>query len=374
MAAGNGESLARLLVVLPNWVGDVVLATPVLAALRAHFARARITFLMRAYVSDVVAGGGWHDEAISWPAGRGLTRERAMFALAEELRGRRFDAALLLPNSFRAALVTWLARVPRRVGYARDGRSWLLTERLRPLKRDGQYVPTPILPYYVALAERLGCPVTDRTLRLGITPEQETDGLAIQRRYGLSAGAYAIVNAGAAFGASKCWPADHYAELCERLAGRLGLRPVLVGAPRELPLLRRIAGMAHADVVCCEDPPTTLGSLKVLVRDAALLVGNDTGPRHYGEAFNVPLVTLFGPTHPAWVATDYNKEIKLQVPVECGPCQLPVCPLDHRCMTRLSVDSVMDAAERVVGRRRQVLPLAVGGAPRVTGQAGCTRS
>ncbi len=361
--------------VLPNWVGDVVLATPVLAALRGHFVDAQITYLLRAYVEDLIAGGGWHDELVHWPAGKGLARERDTLRMARELARRRHDVAILMTNSFRSALVAYLAGAKRRVGYARDGRSWLLTDRLPSLKKDGRFVPTPILPYYARLAEHVGCAVADRKLRLVITPEQEAAGQTLKRHYGLDRGRpYAIVNAGAKFGASKCWPADRYAELCERLPRDFGLTPVLIGAPGEAALLRRIATIAQADVVCCTDPPTTLGSLKVLVRDAALLVGNDTGPRHYGEAFDIPLVTIFGPTHQEWVATGYAAEIKLQVPVDCGPCQLPECPLDHRCMTRLSVEMVLEAIDRVLGGRRKTLPLSTLPIVHAAGDGGCQRS
>lgn len=352
-----------------------MLATPVLAALRERFAGAHITYLLRAYVEDVIAGGGWHDELVRWPSGKGVARERAIFRLARELRAERYDLAILLTNSFRSALVSFISGAARRVGYARDGRSWLLTDRLSPLRENGRFVPAPILPYYIRLAEHLGCAVADRRLRLVIPPEQEAAGQTLKRHYGLDRGRpYAIVNAGAKFGASKCWPADRYAELCERLPRQFGLTPVLIGAPSEAALLERIATIAHAQVVCCTNPPTTLGALKVLVRDAALLVGNDTGPRHFGEAFNIPLVTLFGPTHQAWVATDYAAEVKLQVSVDCGPCQLPECPLDHRCMTRLSVDMVVAAIERVLGGRRTTLPLTTLPVVHAAGNGPCHRS
>lgn len=346
MSAAAPESPCRhLLVVLPNWVGDVVLATPVLAALRAHYAAARITYLLREYVTEIVAGCGWHDDAVLWPAGRGLRRELAGLRLARRLRADRADAALLLTNSFRAALTVWRAGIPRRIGYARDGRGWLLTDRLRPLRRHGEFVPHPVLDSYIRLAEHAGCPVPDRRLRLGIAPEQEQAGRALLARYGLDNGRpYALLNPGAAFGAAKCWLPERFAEVAERVRDELGLRPVLFGAPRELPLLRAVAARVRGEVVCCDDPGTTLGTLKVLTRQAALLIGNDTGPRHYANAFGVPTVTLFGPTHPAWTDTDYAGEIKLQVPVECGPCQLRTCPLDLRCMTGLTTDAVMQAA------------------------------
>jgi heptosyltransferase-2 len=339
----------RLLVVVPNWVGDLVLATPVLAALREHFRAARITYLMRRYVAEVVDGGGWHDAAALWPEGRGLGRELRTLRLALRLRGERFDLAVLLTNSFRSALVAWRAGAARRVGYARAGRGWLLTDRLQPLKHGGEFVPSPVLPYYIKLAERVGCAVPDRRLRLGITPAQERAGCELRRHYGLADGSpYALINPGAAFGASKCWLPERFAAVCDRLRSDYGFRSVIVGAAGEAPLMRAIAAQTQSGAVCCDQPGTSLGSLKVLARGAALLVCNDTGPRHYGSAFGIPTVTIFGPTHQAWTDTDYAGEIKLQMPVECGPCQLRTCPLDLRCMTGLTTDRVMRAVAKVL--------------------------
>jgi heptosyltransferase-2 len=365
MRIGADNSIRRLLVVIPNWVGDVVLATPVLAALRAHFAAARITYLMRPYVAEIVDGGGWHDEVVQWPEGRGLTREVRTWRMARRLRESRLDVALLLTNSFRSALVVWRAGVRRRVGYAREGRALLLTDRLRPLRRDGVFLPSPVLPYYARLAEHVGCLVRDRRVRLGITPQQERAGRELMRHYGLDDGrALALVNPGAAFGAAKCWLPERFAALCDRLVDELGMRPVLVGAPHEAPLMQHIASLAQRPVVCCAKPGTTLGSLKVLAREAALLVCNDTGPRHYGSAFGVPTVTIFGPTHQEWTDTDYDGEIKLQVPVECGPCQLKRCPIDLRCMTGLTTERVMAAVREIFERRRAAdRPTPVAAAP-----------
>jgi len=370
MRPANTSGCHRLLVALPNWVGDVVLATPVLAALRARFAAARITYLLRPYVREVVAGGGWHDDEVYWPEARAperdlplgpltrpLRRELGMCGLIARLRAERCDLALLLTNSFRSALVAGLARIPRRVGYARDGRAWLLTDRLPALRRAGRFVPVPMLEYYCRIAEHIGCPVTDRRLRLGISPQQEQAGAALKRHYRLDDGRpYAVINPGAAFGAAKCWLPERFAAVCDRLREEFGLRPVIVGAPHEIPLLRRIAGLAAGEVVCCDGPATTLGSLKVLIRDAALLVCNDTGPRHYGNAFNVPTVTIFGPTHQRWTDTGYRGEIKIQVPVPCGPCQLPTCPLDLRCMTGVTTELVLEKIRTLL---RAPAPLAV---------------
>lgn len=358
LAPLNPEQCRRLLVVVPNWVGDVVLASPVLAALRRHFRTTRITFLMRPYVAEITRGCDWSDDELYWPVRRASVPAQSngksganvgMRGLIAEIRGRSFDAALLLTNSFKSALVAWLGRAARRIGFARDGRSLLLTDRLRPLKRHWRFVPKPVLDSYIDLAAAVGCKVGDRRLTLGISAEQEDAGGALKRHYGLDDGRpYVVINAGAAFGASKCWLPARFAEICDRASREWNARPVLVGAKGEAELMRAIASTCRGDVTCCDDPPTSLGSLKPLIRDAALLICNDTGPRHYGNAFGVPTVTIFGPTHQEWTDTGYENEIKLQKRVECGPCQLRVCPLDHRCMTEMTVDDVWDAAKRLV--------------------------
>jgi heptosyltransferase-2 len=262
------------------------------------------------------------------------------------MRARRFDAAVLLTNSVRSAFVTWAGRVRRRIGYARDGRSLFLTDRLHALRENGRFVPSPMVDYYNAIAEAAGCETPDRSLHLGISDEQERVAAELRAHYELESGRYAVINPGAAFGAAKCWLPERFAAVCDELQRRWSITPVIVGAPGEAPLMRHIADHCETAAICCIDPGTTLGTLKGLIRDAAIVVCNDTGPRHYGVALRVPTVTIFGPTHQEWTITDYTGEIALQIPVECGPCMLRTCPIDHRCMTGVTVEMVMRAVDQ----------------------------
>ncbi len=365
MASGSSASEPRrILVALPNWVGDVVLATPALAALRARFASAEIHYLLRRPLEELVDGCGWHDGVTYWPERRrGLG---GLLGLARALGALRFDVALLFPNSLRSALIAWLARVPRRVGYARDGRGLLLTDRLKPLRRGGAFVPTPITPYYSEIARRIGCPVADERLRLGVSEAQDAGGARVLRQHGLDGGEpFAALNPGAAFGVAKCWPAERFAELADLIADELSLRCVLVGSPPEADLLTGIASRAKSRPTPLLNPGTTLGTLKGVLRRARLLVCNDTGPRHYGNALRVPTVTIFGPTHQEWTRTSVESEARIQKVVDCGPCQLPQCPLDHRCMTEISPREALEAARALLvasddrgAARRGLLPLA----------------
>ncbi len=325
---------------MPNWVGDVVMAGPVLAAIRRRLPGARVGLLLRDYVREILDGAGWHDVEHAWPRGRSAPK---LGRLTQEIRAHDYEAILLLTNSFRSAWLAWRTGIPRRIGYARDGRGWLLTERLRPHSIDGEYVPTPILDYYGALAERIGCPVDDRRLRLTITPQQTAAGEALLEHYGIGDAPYVVINPGAAFGAAKCWQPTGFAAVCDRLYADYGWRSLIVGAPGEAGLMRSIAGFARCGPTVCDNPGTTLGSLKHVISRARALICNDTGPRHYGNAFSVPTVTIFGPTHQAWTDAPFPTERRLQATVPCGPCQLKVCPFDHRCMSGISAADVLAA-------------------------------
>ncbi len=338
----------RLLVVLPNWVGDVVLATPALRALRHGLPHARITLLMRPHLEEILDGSTLYDEVCCWPTACGLWREWKILSLVRDLRCRRFDTAILLTNAFRSAWLAWRAGIRRRVGYARDGRGPLLTDRLRWPRERGGFKPISMVQAYGRLVERLGCTIDDPHPRLQISPAQQQAGQRLLDHYRLEPGRYALLAPGAAFGAAKCWPAERFAALADALAEGFGLRCVLAGAPGELPLLQQIHAAARSRPVVCHDPGTTLGTLKLLVREAALLVSNDSGPRHYGIALGTPTVTIFGPTDPAWTATVCRHERIVRVEVPCGPCQLRRCPLDHACMRGVTVASVIQAVRALL--------------------------
>jgi heptosyltransferase-2 len=332
---------ANILISIPNWVGDVVMATPALRAVRRAFPRSRIVHLMRPYVAEVLRGLDFADEQRFWPHEKGLTGWKATVSLARRLHGERFDLALLLTNSFRSALVIRASCARRRVGYGRDGRSWLLTDRLHPARKNGRYAPTPALDYYNALARHIGCAdVTDR-LELAVTAEEET---VVDRRLGATVPGQPLIvlNPGANYGSAKCWPAEHYAALADELVDRYGARVVASLAPAERAIADRLLKAARHPIEVFVDPPLGLGPLKALIRRAALLITNDTGPRHFAAALGTPVITIFGSSDPAWTDTRYARERIAMLRLDCQPCMKRVCPLGHHdCMNHLRPDQVM---------------------------------
>jgi heptosyltransferase-2 len=339
----------QIAVFLPNWIGDAVMATPALRALRKHFAGARLIGIMKPYVAAVLEGAPWLDHQILLDS-RGPWVRRWP-AVGQCLRRQRPELAVLFPNTFRTALVAWLGRCRRRVGYRRYGRALLLSDGLDPVRRpDNRLLPSPIIDAYNLLARTAGCPDPGYRMELFTTLGDEAAADAVWQDAGLARFPEVIcLNPGAAFGAAKHWPTEYFGLLAQELVDRRGSGVLVLCGPGERELARRIAALARRPGVCTlADRPVSLGLTKACVRRADLLVTTDSGPRHFAAAFGRPVVTLFGPTHIPWTETYYPRALHLQKPVPCGPCQLRVCPLDHRCMTELTPAEVFAAATRLL--------------------------
>jgi heptosyltransferase-2 len=345
--------MKRIALFLPNWIGDVVMATPAVRAVRAAFPTAELVAVCKPYVADVLAGAPWFAETVL--ADKRGPRAQRLLAVARALRATTLDAALLFPNSLRTALLARLGGARRIIGFARYGRGWLLSDQLRA-KTDfrGRFIPTPALDDYNRLAMALGTADPGHRMELFTTPADEAAADAVWRRFALSRYARVVaLNSGGAFGAAKDWGCDHFAELARALTTRLGCGVLVVCGPAERDAARRIAEASRSPhVFALGDGPLSLGLTKAVVRRSDLLVTTDSGPRHFAAAFGRPVVSLFGPTHIEWTRTYYADEICLQKKLPCGPCQQRACPLGHhRCMRELLPDEVFTAARRLLLRQ-----------------------
>jgi heptosyltransferase-2 len=328
---------------LPNWVGDVVMATPALAALRAAHPTAEIVAEGRPYLAGLVRG---------LPSLDGfLPEQRKTLARARSLRAERFDWAVLLPDSVRSALAPFLARVPVRAGYARDPlRRALLSHALAPPRDEaGRRVPISMVERYLRITRALGCPDGDRRTVLPVDPAAREAVAKRLAEAGVPAGARTlVVTPGASFGASKLWPPGHFAAAGDAIARRHGLAVVLAPGPGEETLAREIAGGMRERAAVLADPPTSLAELVALIAGAALHLGNDTGPRHIAVAVGTPTIVLIGPTDPRHTAHQLERQRVLREDVPCSPCGLKTCPIDGRCMTRIGPERVAAAAAELL--------------------------
>jgi heptosyltransferase-2 len=349
MSPRTHEPPRELLVVLPNWVGDAVMATPVLRALREHFPHSRITYLGRNVVLDLLDGAPWCNAVIADNCGPGL---RAIMRLARRLRPAQFDLAVLLPNSFRSALIAKLGRAKRRVGYSRDGRGWLLTDRLAPPRDErGRLKPTPTLDYYRRLVQSIEVPCESPAMELPLrdADAQAADALLAQSGHD-PARPLVMLNPGASFGPSKMWEPARYAALGDALVRVRNAQIIINAAPSERGIAAAVARrMAAPPLVSFADRDNTLGLLKGLLRRCDLLVTNDTGPRHVAAALGIGVVTIFGSTDPVWAHTGHPRERTVRVAAPCSPCQQKLCPqipgpAYHQCMSAITVDAVLACA------------------------------
>lgn len=349
----------RLLVVMPSWVGDAVMAMPTLRALDRLYPQARITALVKPLVRPMLESCPWVDRLLTLrnprPGFRGDKRRKSLFYWAKRLSAGRFDAAVLLPNSFRSAVLIRMAGIPRRVGYGRDGRSTLLTDVLLPLKQGGRYIPVPTLDYYLALAGYLGAIDPDPRMELFTTPQDDrrVDGM-------LQAAGYAVddsrplilLNPGANYGQAKMWPPERFAAVADACHQRLGAVVAVNASPRERATVQMLLQATRAPMIELPSLGMNLRLLKSLAKRASVMVTNDTGPRHIAAAMGLPVVTVFGPTDPNWTTIPFELERQVSMPVFCGPCQKKTCPLDHRCMTLVTPEMVFDRVADLCRQRQ----------------------
>ena len=342
----------KIAVFLPNWIGDAVMATPALRALRLHFAGGYLIGILKPYVAGVLEGLPWLDRLIfrdpKGPWGHRLA------AVVRDLRQERVDLAILFTNSFRSGLIAYLGGCRRRVGYVRYGRGMLLTDGLMPLRDSGGgLVPSPVIEAYNRLVVHVGCRQPGYRMELTTTYRNEQAVTSFWQRSGLAQCPEVIsLNPGGAFGSAKHWPDDYFATLARKLVDQRGSGVLVLSGPAEKESAQRIVAKAgRRSVVSLADQSPSVGLTKACVRRSDLLITTDSGPRHFAAAFDRPVVTLFGPTHIAWTETYFSGAMHLQKKVECGPCQLRACPLDHRCMKLLTPEEVFSAADDVLGRR-----------------------
>jgi heptosyltransferase-2 len=318
------------------------MATPALAALRAAHPGAEIVAEGRPYLAGLVRGIAEVDAFL--PEARG-TRARV-----RALRAKRFDLAVLLPDSVRTALAPRLARIPVRAGYARDPlRRALLTHALAPPRAGGRRMPISMIERYLRITRALGCPDAGHETSLGVEPAAREAARKRLAEAGVAPGARTlVVTPGASFGSSKLWPPAHFAAAADAIARRHGLAPVLAPGPGEEALAREIARTMQEPAAVLADPPTSLAELAALVAGAALHLGNDTGPRHIAVAVGTPTVVLIGPTDPRHTAHQLARQRVLREDVPCSPCGLKACPIDHRCMTRIAPERAVAAAAELL--------------------------
>jgi heptosyltransferase-2 len=332
-----------VLVIAPNWIGDAVMSTPALANLRRGLPKATIDLLVPRHVAPLFDDHPHIDRVVI----RDVRQPwRTRVAQVMVLRRYGYRVVLLLPNSFRAALEAWLLGSPVRLGYATDGRRWLLTHAVPATKGP----PAHQVDAYLQLVAALGLPIVERLPMLTPTLRAEIDAERLWAAQGWGRKDLVIgICPGAAFGPAKRWWPERFAAVADRLIVSGGFRVVFLGSRDEVPLVQSIrTHMTHeAGSLAGQD---TLGSFMALAARCAVVIANDSGSMHIANAVGTPVVALFGPTDPRRTTPRGARAAVLRRDLACSPCFRTTCPYsDHPCMRFIEVDDVYRAVLDIVG-------------------------
>jgi heptosyltransferase-2 len=338
----------KILVRAPNWVGDAVMAIPALETIRRVRGGDEICILARPAVADLYSGQPFVDRILQYDfrgSHRGwLGRER----LASKLRNEKFDIAVLLQNAFDAAWLAWRAGIPERVGYARDARGPLLTKEIR-VPQEGE-IPRHESHYYLELLRRvgwIGASPAIHPIRLLVSEAARAAAESALRGAGARENAWRCAIApGASYGAAKCWPPERFAHLADRLITECSADVIFFGTPGEREIADRIRSSMKSRAISLVGE-TPMRDLAALFSSCSAFIGNDSGAMHVAAAAGLPVIGIFGPTDPAGTAPVTEQFTLIRETVSCSPCFLRRCPVDHRCMERIPVDSVFAAALRL---------------------------
>jgi len=336
----------RILVKEVNWLGDLVMSLPALRAVRRAFPDARLSVLVKEELASFFDGARWLDEVIAYRLGRSLRGLADRRYVVAEIRARRFDLAILFPRSFESAFWAALARVPRRVGFAADGRGLMLTHKTaRPaaLFRDHQ-----VNDYLYLLRHTLGIEGDPAAIAPDVHDAHRAamrEWLAANRR---SSGRLIALAVAAAYGPAKEWPAARYSALVDRLAERHDAECVLVGSPGERARCELVAsGSRHGALIAAGQ--TSVGQAVALLALCNGLAGNDSGAMHVAAALGIPTVGIFASTDPQRTGPRGARARALYHPITCSPCLERTCKFGHYdCLKQVTPEQV-EAALMALG-------------------------
>jgi heptosyltransferase-2 len=346
------RELKRVVVRIPNWVGDAVMAVPALRQLRQLLPQSHITVVARPGPADILIDADFIDDVLVNDR-RGLA---SAWTQAREWRRRSFDLALLFQNAFEAAAIAFLAGVSNRIGYQTERRGFLLTHSLPlPIWKDERHESFYYLNI-VAELERLISgearpEITEPRFDLHVSDDRKQEALHSLQDQGARMNApLAVLCPGSINSRAKRWPAERYAELADRLA-QSGATVALIGSPGELDVSKEVCQHARHRPIMLTGK-TTVAEATAVISLADVLITNDTGPAHIGAALHTPTLVIFGPTNPL---TTYPYSASAEVirrPPDCAPCMLRDCPIDHRCMTAITPEEVFERASVFISQRR----------------------
>lgn len=348
----------KIAVFLPNWIGDVAMATPALRALREQYGDAHIVGVMRPYVEQVLEGTSWLNECWRYDR-RSSAGALGASAVAQRMRSRDFDLAVLMPNSISSAWVAWLGRAKHRIGFGGWGRSLFLTTAIPRHTADRR--PYSAVDHYLEIAEAAGASTSNRQLELSLTPCAREGACRVWKQFGWrDDDSVVALNTGSAGALAKNWSIDSFRQVAQHFVQNGRSRVLVLCGPKERDSAQAIVReLNHPHVQGMHEQDLSLGVMMGCIARSDLLISTDSGPRHLAAALGVPTVAIFGSIDQQWSHNYHAAEIGLQCRLKCGPCGKKVCPLGtNECLRKIGVEDVLRSASQLYlpGRNRLKLP------------------
>ena len=332
-----------------NWVGDAVMSIPALRELRRIFPDAHLTLHTRAWAKDIFQDVDFIDEILAFD--REKSSFKTILSQAKIWRKEKFDLAVLFPNSFESALLAKFGKVSQRFGYAKDGRSFLLTNAVKaPAWKNQRHEVFYYLNLVAEIEKKYFGTSTvlenEPRFELNVSEKRKAKARKFLARNGVDLSKkFVVFCAGSANSPAKRWETESFAKLGDRLKSDLDAEVVLDGAKNEVEISQTVAAAMQTKPIVLTGK-TSLAEGMAILSVADLLVSNDTGPAHISAALGTKTLVIFGPTNPL-TTQPLGSEI-IRKDVECSPCNFRECPIDHRCMTRISADDVFEKAAELL--------------------------
>jgi heptosyltransferase II len=351
MGSLRSSTPRNIIVRMPNWIGDLVMATPILSDLRKAYPDAHITAMCRSPICELLKEDPEIDELFCFSKASGFGRRAERRNIIEKLRKGNYDLGILLTHSFSSAWWFWLGKIRNRLGYECNGRRFLLTHSLPfPQNIQNQH----LVVTYKMLLEPLGIPISETPPRLYLSQKELNDGRVLLRQHGIPEGALVVgINPGATYGSAKCWLPDRFREVTERLLRDKDVYVIYFGDLATASLVKEICAGLTSRVVNVAGL-TSLRELSSLISHCDVILTNDSGPMHIADAIGTPIVALFGSTSEV-VTGPYRSGILIHKHVECSPCYQRTCPIDFRCMKKIEADEVYEAINKILNAKRSKL-------------------
>ena len=338
----------NIIIRMPNWVGDMVMATPILSDLRRTFPKAKITAMCRTPLSDLLEEDPEIDEIFSFSKTSAFSRHSDRKGIIEKLQHGKYDLGILLTNSLSSAWWFWQGKVENRIGFDSKGRKLLLTHPVPvPENVNQQHLVTT----YKSLLAPLGLPISTTPPRIFLSPKEIEQAKNLLRQHGIFDHHQMIgINPGATYGSAKCWLPERFREITRRLLADKEVFVIYFGDQATASLVKEISYGLSPRVINLAGL-TSLRELAALLTCCHVLLTNDSGPMHIAAALGVSIVALFGSTSKD-VTGPFRSGVVIQKSVECSPCYQRTCPIDFRCMKKIETDEVYQELIAVLHKKK----------------------